>query len=256
MNTKTCSVEGCDTKHEAKGFCNKHYLRHRAANTPPKNTHTCDFCGITFASNYKRQRCCGSPECKRARARQYTRNYTEEHGRSRRYYWTNTCGICGIEYQATHKEGKHCPDCKGLAMVEARFPENLPIYKAIRSGSPSDVLTAIQGRCTVTPSGCWEWQGTRNSAGYCTVSTGRVKGRYHELVHRVTYEFATGVKPEGMTVHHKCANTSCCNPEHLQLASHRENIGEMHARRTYEAQMAELRNALAEHDPNHPLLKA
>jgi hypothetical protein len=24
---RTCSIEGCDNKHEAKGFCNKHYLR-------------------------------------------------------------------------------------------------------------------------------------------------------------------------------------------------------------------------------------
>ena len=255
MNTKTCGLPECDEKHEAKGLCNKHYLRQKAASTPPKNTHTCDFCGCTFASNYKQQRCCGSPECKRARARQYARNYTSEHGKSRRYYWTNTCGICGTEYQAAHKQGKHCPDCKGEALVASRFPENLPIYKAIRTGTAQDVLDAIATRCITTNTGCWEWQGTRNRAGYGHVSTGRVEGRAYELVHRVTYEYATGVEPTGMTVHHKCANATCCNPEHLQLASHQENIAEMQARLTYEAQIAELRKALAKHEPNHPLLR-
>ena len=255
MNTKTCSLPECDNKHEAKGYCSKHYQQHKASLKPPKHTRVCEFCGASFGTNYSAQTCCGSAECKRIRANRYTREYIQANGSSRRYYWPRECGICGKRYQATHKTGKHCPDCKGEAMVAARFPENLPIYKAIRAGTPRDVLDAILGRCTVTADGCWEWQGTRNSAGYGHVSTGRVEGRAYELVHRVTYEYATGVEPTGMTVHHKCANATCCNPEHLQLASHQENIAEMQARLTYEAQIAELRKALAKHEPNHPLLR-
>ena len=256
MQTKTCTIDGCDNKHEAKGLCNKHYQQHRASLRPPKHTKTCEFCGTSFGTNYSKQTCCGAAECKRIRANGYTHEYIQEHGKSRRYYWTLDCGFCGKQYQATYKQGKHCPDCKGEAIVAARFPENLPIYKAIRAGAARDVLDAIAGRCATTNAGCWEWQGPRNRAGYGHVSTGRVEGRAHELVHRVAYEYATGIKPEGMTVHHTCANATCCNPDHLQLASHRENIGEMQARRTYEAQIDELRKALALHEPDHPLLKA
>lgn len=256
MNTRICTLPNCNKPHEAKGLCDKHYQQHRAAQKPPKHTRKCEFCGTQFATNYTRQTCCGSTECKRARANRYTREYIQANGKSRRYYWTLDCGICGKQYQATHKQGKHCPDCKGEALVASRFPENLPIYRAIRSGAAQDVLDAIAGRCTITGAGCWEWQGTRNHAGYGHVSTGRIEGRAHELVHRVAYEYATGIAPERMTVHHTCANATCCNPAHLQLASHQENIAEMQARLTYEAQIDELRKALAKHEPDHPLLKA
>lgn len=54
--------------------------------------------------------------------------------------------------------------------------------------------------------------------------------------------------------HHVCANTMCVNPEHLQAATHVENIAEMKARRSYEARIAELEAALMDIDPEHPLL--
>ena len=48
-----------------------------------------------------------------------------------------------------------------------------------------------------------------------------------------------------MTVHHKCANRACCNPEHLELATNRENVAEMFARKAYEARIAELEEEVA-----------
>ena len=210
------------------------------------NTKTCDYCAKPIHSNYKRQRCCGAAECKSAHRARMRKRCT----------WALTCQSCATEYEATRKDGKYCPDCRGSALSASRSPENVEVYSAMRSGSSQDVLGAIYRRCTHTSTDCWEWQGFRGPTGYGYISTGRAKDRPQELIHRLTYEYATGIKPTGMTVHHTCANTQCCNPDHLQLASHRENMAEMHARRTYEAQIAELRNALAEHDPNHPLLKA
>lgn len=29
MKNRTCSIDGCDTKHNAKGFCAKHYMKQR-----------------------------------------------------------------------------------------------------------------------------------------------------------------------------------------------------------------------------------
>jgi hypothetical protein len=46
----------------------------------------------------------------------------------------------------------------------------------------------------------------------------------------------------------------CVNPSHLQAATHVENIAEMKARKSYEARIAELEQALMLLEPLHPLL--
>ena len=245
MNKRTCTLPNCNKPHEAKGLCDKHYQQHRAAQKPPKHTRKCEFCGIQFGTNYSLANCCGAKECKRNRANRYARARTFERD----------CIICGRQYRARQKNGQYCQACRGEARVISRNPENLAIYKATRDGNSQGILDAIAGRCIITDSGCWEWQGPRSASGYGHVSTRR-NGRTSEAVHRVVFEHATGIKPSGMTVHHKCANAPCCNPDHLQLATHRENLAEMQARRTYEAQIDELRKALALHEPDHPLLKA
>lgn len=207
---------------------------------------TCNYCTSEFQSTRKGQRHCGASTCSNA-YRSFVR---------KRYSWQLTCQACGGEYKASRKDGKYCHECRGAATSTARSPENIEIYTAMRSGTNEDALTAIQRRCTPSSAGCWEWQGFRSPTGYGYISTGRTKARPQELAHRLVYEYATGVKPEGMTVHHKCANPACCNPDHLQLATQRDNMAEMHARKTYEAQIADLRKALSKHDPKHPLLVA
>lgn len=244
LDKRTCAIDGCGNEHEAKGFCSKHYQQHKASLKPPKHTKECEFCGVRFGTNYSLANCCGSAECKRIRANRYARQRGFER----------VCISCGRRYRARQKSGQYCQGCRGEATVKARNPDNLAIYRAMRDGSPQDILDAIAGRCAITSEGCWEWQGTRSDSGYGHVSTGR-EGRTNEMVHRVTFECATGVSLGNMMVHHKCANAPCCNPNHLQLASHRENMAEMQARRTYEAQIDELRKALAMHEPDHPLLK-
>lgn len=70
---------------------------------------------------------------------------------------------------------------------------------------------------------CWEWQGTRNSGGYGTLS-GNENGL---LAHRVAYEILVGEIPKGMFVCHKCDNPPCCNPSHLFLGTPKDNIRDM-----------------------------
>ena len=249
MNTRVCTVDGCADKHEAKGYCNKHYLRKRKEEASPKRNKTCDFCGEEFTPTRSDSTVCGKEGCLKRRKDRYNKKH---NGRT----YDLTCTSCGSAYTSKRKVGKYCPPCKATAISRHNSPENIKIYNAFRTGSDQDILTAIRERCKITASGCWEWQGYRSTRGYGRVSTGRRRTQTQEQTHRVTYECATGINPGEMVVHHKCANRACCNPEHLQLATQLENTAEMHARRTYEAQIAELRNALAEHDPNHPLLKA
>ncbi|MGE5617839.1 MAG: HNH endonuclease [Sphingomonadaceae bacterium] len=73
--------------------------------------------------------------------------------------------------------------------------------------------------------GCWIWTGCLNSRGYGLIS---VEGR-PVLTHRWVYEFVNGPIPQGFYVHHTCGVRRCCNPEHLRLATHAQNMAEMRA---------------------------
>ena len=64
------------------------------------------------------------------------------------------------------------------------------------------------------------------------------------LVHRVVFQHFYDLE-DGFQVHHKCANTRCVNPEHLQRTSHAENTGEMLARKDYEAEITFLKEKVA-----------
>lgn len=73
----------------------------------------------------------------------------------------------------------------------------------------------------VTPSGCWEWQRSRNSRGYGVIYFDK---KLH-LAHRASFYLANGRWPErGMVTDHACENKGCVNPAHLRELSNRANI--------------------------------
>lgn len=81
----------------------------------------------------------------------------------------------------------------------------------------------IGPRYTITPSGCWEWNGDRNPAGY-----GIVLGK---LAHRVEYERAKGHIKPGLVLLHGCDNPPCVNPAHLRPGTRAENTADMYAKK-------------------------
>jgi hypothetical protein len=44
------------------------------------------------------------------------------------------------------------------------------------------------------------------------------------LTHRVAYEAFVGSIPDGMQIDHLCRQRACCNPEHLEPVTCRENL--------------------------------
>lgn len=65
-------------------------------------------------------------------------------------------------------------------------------------------------------SGCWLWDGAVTNKGYPVTSKLRA--------HRVVYTKLVGPIPNGLVLDHKCRVRCCCNPDHLEPITNRENI--------------------------------
>lgn len=50
------------------------------------------------------------------------------------------------------------------------------------------------------------------------------------LAYRVVYELVHGVALGTAVVRHRCDNPICCNPEHLELGTHEDNMRDMRER--------------------------
>lgn len=126
-----------------------------------------------------------------------------------------------------------------------------PFNRALDTGDPQAIVAAARESSVETPKGCWEWMYAVNKGtGYPTISHKKTT-RY---VHRHVVAAFLG-RPIGReSVHHKCANRLCVNPDHLQLVSQRENMAEMFERNYYIKRIAELEEALFRADPTNPAL--
>lgn len=78
---------------------------------------------------------------------------------------------------------------------------------------------------------CWVWMGSLDTGGYGSFRLGDKNVRSH----RVAYELAYGPIPKGEGHHgtvvmHECDNRRCCNPAHLKIGTHADNMSDMKAK--------------------------
>ena len=68
---------------------------------------------------------------------------------------------------------------------------------------------------------CWPWKGCKNIRGYGVVA-------YHGKTYIVPrlILILLGYNIEGFVVRHKCDNPNCCNPKHLEVGTHLENMND------------------------------
>lgn len=77
---------------------------------------------------------------------------------------------------------------------------------------------------------CWEWTASRGPD-----IPGRNYGKFGvdggaRFAHRVAWVLTHGPIPEGMDVLHRCDNPPCCNPSHLFLGTHTDNMRDRSAK--------------------------
>lgn len=110
----------------------------------------------------------------------------------REYY---TCASCKSLFRSTGKRQKFC----SLHCV---------LYPRVQRGGDDE---------------CWPWTGGTNDRGYGQVRLGQTV--YY--AHRLSLSLSGIEVPSDLEVLHQCDNPRCCNPKHLRLGSHLENIRDM-----------------------------
>lgn len=93
-------------------------------------------------------------------------------------------------------------------MAKSRYTASERFWSKVQAGNESE---------------CWPWTGAKIATGH-----GRFKVRSYKCIgtHRFAYIIAHGDIPTGMVVRHTCDNPACCNPRHLMLGEHSDNVAD------------------------------
>lgn len=93
---------------------------------------------------------------------------------------------------------------------------DLITFRGMKSLTVDETRDQIIMRSHRLPNGCWEWLLSETSCGY---------GAYrHTTAHQAAYRAWVGKVPRGLELDHLCRNRKCCNPFHLEVVTHRENM--------------------------------
>lgn len=240
-----CKVEGCDDPSISRSLCDKHYTQfQRGTLGAILEDRPCSQCGKRFTPKRQNSWVCDDAECRRLRHLEL--NQVSLKKRSPKVY-ERKCAACGTLFSTKSRGTKYCS-----STCPAREKQHWGRLRIALSESDYPIVAEeLKKRIVQDSSGCWIWQGTIDSRGYGRLGFNKA-GQF--LAHRLSLETHLGHSIDGLFAHHKCADTSCLNPDHLQLTTHAENIAEMMARQSYLARISQLEQALAEFAPDHPAL--
>lgn len=100
-----------------------------------------------------------------------------------------------------------------------------------RANSPSEIWSKVDKR---GPDECWPWKGWRNEQGYGRTEIKDVAYYAHrvifDLVNPGVITLAAPKMNESGFIRHSCDNPPCCNPVHLLVGTHQDNMDDKVAR--------------------------
>lgn len=140
---------------------------------------------------------------------------------TRRKGKTVPCAICSAPvyvppcYSSGPKQRKYCSrDCM-----------------RVKQGGSADVVEAFWLKVDKTgPGGCWLYTGFKKWDGYGWLArkhNGRIR---YMTAHRYAWILTHGDPAKGLSIMHLCDVPACCNPAHLKLGTHADNMADMAAK--------------------------
>lgn len=125
-----------------------------------------------------------------------------------------TCAHCAGEIPRGTSNRKYCCVACDKAALRAQGPARF-WAKVDKAG----------------PGGCWLYMGFRKWDGYGWVSRSAGDRKYRWLTaHRYAWILTHGEPADGLHIMHTCDVPACCNPSHLRLGTHLENMADMRAK--------------------------
>lgn len=121
-------------------------------------------------------------------------------------------------------------------MCESHRKLGKPVEELSKLLSQESLLERVKKRIEIDEDGCWIWQNRLiKGYGYFTYRGKRM------LTHRGTFEafYQTTLSSKDV-LDHLCMKKSCCNPEHLQRVTQRENAKRSQAFYSLEEKYARL----------------
>lgn len=123
------------------------------------------------------------------------------------------CAHCGTPFGIGNRKKPN--------FLKAKFCTHACSFEYTRAQGPARFWEKVKKTAT-----CWLYTGFRKWDGYGWVSrSGRCM-----TAHRYAWTLLRGPVPAGMHLLHNCDVPACCNPDHIRLGTHEENMADMKAK--------------------------